>query len=90
MSTPFDLERLHGSAESWKEYLVGLPGAQLFRLRDELQALIKHPSGASFKVQAGIRHMQVVDEFNRRWMEVWQPNADLSNDMTRIYATWKE
>ena len=89
MSAPFDLERLHGSTESWKAYLAGLPAAELYRVQDELEALKRHPAGASFKVAITVRHTQVVNEVGQRWSGVWHKadNRKLSNEMHRIYAT---
>ena len=89
MSAPFDLERLHGTTESWKVYLAGLPAAELYRVQDELEALKRHPAGASFKVVIACRLTQVQNEVGQRWSGVWHSadNRKLSNEMHRLYAT---
>lgn len=67
MSAPFDLERMNGTQQEWLDFIGRLSPVALYELQDQLRALVRHPSAAHYKVLAGMRHQQVVDESERRW-----------------------
>lgn len=79
------------SFEEWRGMIATVPAVELYRLHGELKAMSRHPSlafDAPRKFAIGEKLAEIMDESERRWMNVWEhpSNEELSS---MLYRTWR-